>query len=136
MQDLDSFISQEILKPFSYELKTDCAGTIDRWIELNRGYSLFERFWLKYSDFEQKEDILSEYENFLKAVFKIAKRNGEVVTYSPEKGDIGLIRIGNDKLGLAIHCGNIWFTRHTTGIIGTPVNETIIIKSWKLFPNG
>lgn len=129
---LEEFLQQEIAKPFSYDLKTDCAGTVDRWIEANRGYSICERHGINYKSFDQKEGVLRTYINFLKAVYKVTRRNEEKQTKNPQKGDYAAIIVNKNQLGLAIHCGDFWFTRDTTGIIGAPIIGTKVLKAWKL----
>lgn len=135
MQLLDDFIKQQIKKPFELS-KTDCVGTVNDWLKLNRGEGFLERFEINYSTFAEKDTILESEVNFLKAILKYARLNNEVRTKEPKKGDVAAIVIPPDKIGLAIHCGNIWFTRNTNGIIGIPVSTTKVIKAWKLNKNG
>ena len=58
--------------------------------------------------------------------------NGEKVTKKPTKGDFAAIVVPPDQLGLAIHCGHFWFTRHKTGVIGLPIDKTRVLRAWKL----
>lgn len=129
---LEEYLSQEIEKPFSYELKTDCVGTVLRWIEINRGYSFYDRFDLDYSTVDEKDGILTRNVNFWQAILKYAKLNGERVTKHPKKGDVAVIVVSNTQIGLAIHCGSFWFTRHVDGVIGRPIKGTKVLRAWKI----
>ena len=132
MPQLDEYIRAEVLKPFSYKLRTDCVGTVLRWIELQRGYSFVDVFDINYSSVDEKDDIITRNVNFWQAIINYARMTGERTTKKPVKGDVAAILVSPTKIGLAIHCGNYWFTRDTTGVIGLPIDGTKVLRAWKI----
>lgn len=132
MQSLDEYIKTEITKPFSYKLKTDCVGTVARWIQIQKGYSFLDMFDINYSSIDEKDGILTRNVNFWKAILNYAKLTGEKPTKKPAKGDVAAIVVPPGKVGLAIHCGTYWFTRDTNGIIGLPIDRTKVLRAWKI----
>ena len=99
---------------------------------MNRGYSLYDRLNIDYSTVDEKDSILHRNINFWQAILRYAKLNGEKATKKPQKGDVAAIVVPHGRIGLAIHCGNFWFTRHTDGIIGLPIKGTRVLRAWKL----
>lgn len=134
MYDLEQFIKSQLLRPFEWG-KTDCASVIDEWVYLNRGYSILERAKFDYSSFDEKQKIIDNHKNYLKAMLYVVKKNKEKSTRKPVAGDFAAIIIANQYLGAAIHCGTFWFTRNERGVIGQRIEDTKVIKAWKLFNN-
>ncbi len=132
MQLLDDYIRQEVQKPFSYTLRTDCVGTVARWIEIQKGYCFLDQFDINYSTVDEKDGILHRNINFWQAIIRYARMTGEKITKEPVKGDVAAIVVPPNKVGLAIHCGSYWFTRDTKGIIGLPVDTTKVLRAWKI----
>ena len=132
MQLLDNYIKSEIEKPFSYDLRTDCVGTVARWMAIHRDYCFLDRFDINYSTVDEKDGILTRNVNFWKAILNYARLTGEKPTKNPVKGDVAAIVLPPSTIGLAIHCGDYWFTRDKSGIIGRPIENTKVLRAWKI----
>lgn len=108
---------------------------MDRWIEINRGYSPLELAGYRYKNKAEADEISKKHGNFFFALLHVAEIDKAVETDSPQKGDLAAIVYGPSTVCAAIHCGDFWFSRAETGILGAPIN-TKILKAWKLNKNG
>ncbi|MRX33227.1 hypothetical protein H5P29_13650 [Aminobacter sp. MDW-2] len=128
MDAVREFIASEIAKPFEWG-KTDCASTADRWVTGVLGASPLRIFGRVHHDEDEAREWLSQPGGIAVAVNRVMRNAGMSKTAAPVIGDIGLI-IHREKLCVAIHAGELWFSRDADGLIGAPLCS--VWKAWKV----
>ncbi|PQZ51880.1 hypothetical protein CQ052_05280 [Ochrobactrum sp. MYb15] len=122
------FVAAEAQKPFRWS-ETDCASTVDRWINLKTGRSPLAQAGLIYRDEYDAIAILIERGGFPVIVNRAMRLVGFEKTDNPQTGDVGLI-LFNGRMCLAIRAENFWFSRDEGGLIGAPLDA--IWKAWRI----
>lgn len=122
------FVASEALKPFRWG-ETDCISTADRWVNTCTGISPLASIGFAYSDEKQAASILTCRGLLPILVNRAMRLSGFDKTSSPLTGDVGLI-IHNQKMCMAIHAGQFWFSHDETGLIGAPLDA--LWKAWRI----
>lgn len=129
MADVLSFIAAETLKPFDWSV-TDCVATVDRWVFLASGFSPLDRFGRRHADEAEARAWIAEYDgDFVRGMSEVLDGAGLERTATPQPGDIGLVRIG-DQACTAILAGRFWFSRNETGLLWASKARTL--RAWRL----
>lgn len=124
---LDEFIAAEAAKPFAWGV-TDCCSTANRWVMIRRGISPISLDEWDGSRESALECIHHPYA--LPARMNRALRKAGIRrTKDPHAGDIGLVMF-DGRACVAIHAGSHWFSRHTDGLIGAPLDA--VWKAWAI----
>ncbi|WP_018428211.1 hypothetical protein [Hoeflea sp. 108] len=126
--EVSAFIASESEKPFAWGL-TDCATTADRWVCGVLGASPLRIFGRMHSDEAEAHEWLEQPGGIAVAVNRVCRSAGLRKAVSPEAGDVGLI-IHGQKLCVAIHAGEFWFSRDADGLIGASLAS--LFKAWKV----
>lgn len=114
---LASFLTQEAGKLFKSG-SVDCASTVDRWVQLQCGFSPFDRLGRRYANEAEARAWLAEPGGLAVATNRILRKAGLKKTADPKQGDIGLILHGN-LLCVAIFTGELWIARTETGFVAS-----------------
>lgn len=122
------FVAAEAPKPFRWG-ETDCASTVDRWINLQTGKSPLAQAGLIYRDEFDATAILIERGGFPIIVNRAMRLVGFEKTDAPKVGDVGLI-LQSGRMCLAICTETLWFSRDESGLIGAPLDA--IWKAWRI----
>jgi hypothetical protein len=126
--DIASYIRTESARPFRWA-ETDCAATIDRWIQSATGISPLRTFGRVHRCEAEARAWLDEPGGFPVAVNRVMRAAGFRKTPDARLGDVGLI-FHKQQLCLAIHAGRFWFSRNETGLIGAPL--AACWKAWRI----
>lgn len=126
--EVSAFIASESEKPFAWG-QTDCATTADRWVCGVLGVSPLRIFGRVHRDEVEARSWLEQPGGIAVAVNRVCRSAGLRKTAAPVAGDVGLI-IHGDKLCVAIHAGEFWFSRDADGLIGAPL--ATLFKAWKV----
>lgn len=126
--NLEAFIAREAAQPFAYG-SHDCATTADKWVKEVTGFSPMARFGRVYTKQIEAEEWLSEPGSLAVAINRVMRKCGLKKTGKPRKGDVGLI-VWKDKVFVAIHAGDGWFSRAPDGLIIAPL--TAWRKAWRI----
>ncbi len=125
---LKNFLSDEANRPFSWGF-SDCVSTVDRWILACTGLSPLAWVDREYSDADGAASILADRGGLAVLVNRAMRSQGFIKTGKPVTGDVGLI-FHNEKLCMAIHAGNCWFSHDEHGLIGAPLSA--VWKAWRI----
>ncbi|RWO08237.1 hypothetical protein [Mesorhizobium sp.] len=128
MEAVRGFIAVEMLKPYEKGV-TCCGATVDKWVRRLTGFSPLAAAGRQLRDAEDAIAILSEPQSFVVTVNRVARSAGFKKTREPIPGDVGIVA-HNDILYPAVHAGNIWFSRHSTGAIAIPIER--YWKAWRI----
>jgi hypothetical protein len=128
LQTVRDFIASEMTKPYEKGV-TCCGATVDKWVRRLTGFSPLRAAGRQLRDADDAAAILSEPQSFVVTVNRVARAAGFKKTRTPIPGDVGIIA-HNDILYPAIHAGNIWFSRHSTGAIAIPIDR--YWKAWRI----
>lgn len=125
---ISGFVTAEAQKPFRWG-ETDCISTADRWVKTCTGISPLACSDLRYAN-EAQAALILKCRGLLPILVNRAMRlSGFDKTSSPVCGDVGLI-IHKQKMCMAIHAGQFWFSHDETGLIGAPLDA--IWKAWRI----
>jgi len=122
------YVASEAQKPFRWG-ETDCISTADRWVNICTGISPLARSGFGYSNSKQAASILTCRGLLPILVNRAMRLSGFEKTDAPLTGDVGLI-IHKQKMCMAIHTGQFWFSHDETGLIGAPLEA--IWKAWRI----
>ena len=122
---LDEFLAQEAAKPFVWALN-DCTMMCDRWVRLKLGVSPVAAGPIVYGDRDTALAVLPRLPLIMNAAMR---RAGIAKTASPQRGDVGLVVVG-ERIGPAIHAGGHWITRHEDGFFTAPLAN--VWKAWRI----
>lgn len=130
---VDEFVRVEAAKPFRWG-DTDCASTADRWVKSVTGISPMSAFGRQHATEGEAREWLAEPGSIAVAVNRVMRKSGLKKTSTPRPGDVGLIVVGDAagvrRLCMAIHAGNVWFSRDEDGFIGAP--SSALWKAWRI----
>ena len=125
---INDYLQFEAQKSFKWG-ETDCISTADRWVNICTGISPLARSGHGYSN-ETQAVLILKCRGLLPILVNRAMRlSGFDKTSSPVCGDVGLI-IHKQKMCMAIHAGELWFSHDETGLIGAPLDA--IWKAWRI----
>lgn len=124
--DIREFVAAVSAEPFAWG-KTDCASIADRWVVSRRGFSPMARFGRKHESEADALEWLSEPGSIAVAFNRVMRASGFKRIGCPIRGDLGLV-ILDDRMCIALHTGDCWFSRHEDGLVGAPLKN--FWKAW------
>jgi hypothetical protein len=123
------YIAAEMCRPYEKGV-TDCGATIDRWVTRLSGVSPVSAFGRRLRNAEDASEWLAVPQMFVVLVNRAARAGGFKKTVNPIPGDVGLIVNDNGIVAPAIHAGDCWWTRHSTGALAVPLDK--FWKAWSV----
>jgi len=125
-----NYIAGEAKKPFVWG-ETDCCSFVNTYVDTFFNISPLDVYGRKHSNEKEARAWLSERGGIVKAVCRVMKSAGFCKTQKPKIGDIGLIRLTDSMVAMALFDGTFWHTRHETGLIGIKAEKTNILRAWQ-----
>lgn len=125
--DLGAFLERMTVEPF-VDGASDCILTVADWIVLNGRPDPAEPYRGRYSTVRQRRKLIAEACGIHALMAGGAIRSGLKWTEQPQRGDVGLIRIGRQKIA-AICLGERWAMKGD-GLVVAAADE--VLMAWSI----
>lgn len=125
--DLGAFLERMTVEPFA-DGAYDCILTVADWIVMNGHPDPAASYRGRYSTVRQRRKLIAEACGIHALMAGGAIRSGLKWTEQPQRGDVGLIRIGRQKIA-AICLGERWAMKGD-GLVVAAADE--VLMAWSI----
>lgn len=123
------YLRTEAGRPYVFGV-SDCVMLVAGWIERRRGVD--PAAFCRGYDVEQAEAWLRELGPFPRAMGRVLRRAGLLLTTDPAPGDVAVIAF-NNVAHAAIRTERGWVTRlEPGGISSLPPNRVRVVAAWRV----